>query len=93
MVSRANLPYMSAACVLVLAALSATPASPDDRDLLRETSADPYVFILFDTSGSMHWAPQCTQQQVDDGICEYLCPTGDCCKVFPSCARTTQSMT
>ncbi|NIS29021.1 MAG: hypothetical protein GWO04_03245, partial [Actinobacteria bacterium] len=56
-------------------------APADDRDLLRESSSDPYVFILFDTSGSMHWTPQCTREQFDAGVCDYLCPTGDC---FPS---------
>ena len=53
-------------------------AAADDRDLLRESSSDPYVFILFDTSGSMHWSPQCTQEQYDTGICDFLCPEGDC---------------
>ncbi len=53
-------------------------ASADDRDLLRESTSDPFVFILFDTSGSMHWSPQCTQEQFDGGICSFLCPTGSC---------------
>jgi hypothetical protein len=43
----------------------APPAAGDDRDLLRLSTAKPYVFILFDTSGSMHWSPRCTQEQVD----------------------------
>ena len=30
----------------------------DDRDLLRSSIADPYLFILLDTSGSMNWAPE-----------------------------------
>jgi hypothetical protein len=38
----------------------------------------PYVFFLFDTSGSMNYSPPCTQDQVDDGSCGFLCPTGDC---------------
>ncbi len=33
------------------------PAWSDDRDLLRETSGNPYVFVLFDTSGSMNLTP------------------------------------
>lgn len=37
-------------------------ASADDRDLLRKSSADPYVFIVLDTSGSMHWTPRCTAE-------------------------------
>lgn len=60
------------------AAIIATAATADDRDLLRTTSSDPYVFILFDVSGSMNWSPRCTQTQLDNGICEFLCPTGDC---------------
>jgi hypothetical protein len=62
----------------VLAALLAGGAAADDRDLLRESGANPYVFIVFDTSGSMHWTPKCTQEQFDDGTCDFLCPTGDC---------------
>lgn len=38
----------------------------------------PYVFILFDTSGSMNYSPPCTQTQIDAGQCSFLCPTGDC---------------
>ena len=63
----------------VLAALAgAPPAAADDRDLLRESTGRPYVFILFDTSGSMNWSPQCTQEQFNAGRCTFLCPTGDC---------------
>lgn len=40
--------------------------------------ANPYVFILFDTSGSMNYSPVCTQAQIDAGQCSFLCPTGDC---------------
>ena len=48
--------------LLLQVALLGLPGSPgraDDRDLLRRGSAKPYVFILFDTSGSMHWSPKC----------------------------------
>ncbi len=58
--------------------LLAVAAAAEDRDLLRQGTGDPYVFILFDTSGSMHWTPQCTQQSFDLGECDLLCPTGDC---------------
>lgn len=30
-------------------------AAADDRNLLRDDAADPYVFIVLDTSGSMNW--------------------------------------
>lgn len=61
-----------------LGLLGARPAGADDRNLLRTSGGDPYVMVLFDTSGSMNWAPKCTQAQVDAGICTFLCPTGDC---------------
>ncbi len=52
---------------LALLALGAGAAHADDRDLLRNSIADPYLFIILDTSGSMNWAPKNT-----------ACPTGDC---------------
>jgi hypothetical protein len=58
--------------------LCSSSLSGDDRDLLRTSSGNPYVFVLFDTSGSMNWTPRCTAAQVSAGICDYLCPTGDC---------------
>ena len=33
------------------------PAWSDDRDLLRQSSGDPYVFVILDTSGSMNEIP------------------------------------
>ena len=51
----------AAALLLALGALFwplARPARGDDRDLLRETSGNPYVFVLFDTSGSMNQRPE-----------------------------------
>ena len=63
---------------LLLALPVARPAGADDRDLLRRGTSDPYVFIVFDTSGSMHWSPKCTAEQVAAGTCDFLCPTGDC---------------
>lgn len=39
---------------------------------------EPYLFILFDTSGSTNYSPPCTQDQFDAGQCSFLCPTGDC---------------
>jgi Tfp pilus tip-associated adhesin PilY1 len=52
---------------LALLALGAGAARGDDRDLLRNSIADPYLFIILDTSGSMNWAPK-----------NATCPTGDC---------------
>ncbi|MBZ0111675.1 MAG: hypothetical protein K8J08_04370 [Thermoanaerobaculia bacterium] len=44
------------------------PLSADDRDFVRTSSEDPYVFVLFDVSGSMNWT----------GSQGGLCPGGDC---------------
>src|ERR1700755_2814344 len=45
---------------LALGMLLWTPARPawsDDRDLLRQSSGNPYVMVLLDTSGSMNEIP------------------------------------
>lgn len=68
----------SALALLGLVIAAAVPAAADDRDLLRKSAGKPYVFIIFDTSGSMHWSPKCTQEQFDAGTCDFLCPSGDC---------------
>ena len=54
--------------VALLALFGPGVARGDDRDLLRQAVADPYLFILLDTSGSMNWSPKDTAS----------CPTGDC---------------
>ena len=64
--------------VALVLCLGATAILADDRDLLRESSGEPYVFILFDTSGSMHWTPQCTAEGLAAGDCTELCEDGDC---------------
>ncbi|MEZ5332943.1 MAG: hypothetical protein R2991_13045 [Thermoanaerobaculia bacterium] len=64
--------------LLTVVTLAPDRAAADDRKLFTGFSTDPYVFILLDTSGSMHWSPKCTQEQFDAGICDYVCPTGDC---------------
>jgi hypothetical protein len=61
-----------------VAVLATAAARANDRALLRTGSGQPYVFILFDNSGSMNWAPKCTAEQVAAGICTFLCPNGDC---------------
>ncbi len=55
------------ATAALLSSLGAGAARGDDRDLLRQASAEPYLFILLDTSGSMNWTPKSA-----------ACPTGDC---------------
>ncbi len=64
--------------VALMLAMATPAARADDRELLRGSVSEPYVFIILDTSGSMHWSPKCTQTQFDNGECDVLCPTGDC---------------
>jgi Tfp pilus tip-associated adhesin PilY1 len=68
----------TAAVVSLLAVAFPVAAFADDRDLLRDSVGEPYVFILLDTSGSMHWTPPCTAEQAAKGTCSPVCPTGDC---------------
>ena len=82
--------------LVALAALAfAASASADDRQLLREGSGHPYVMVLLDTSGSMNWAPPCTQAQYDtfiddDGDSGGVCP--EHCRPRPrACAPATSS--
>lgn len=63
---------------LVFAALIANPTRGDDRDLLRRSQQNPYVFVLLDISGSMHLSIPCDQEDFDAGNCTHLCPTGEC---------------
>jgi Tfp pilus tip-associated adhesin PilY1 len=59
--------FRAAVTLALLALLSPLAAHCDDRDLLRSSIADPYLFILLDTSGSMNWTPKSD-----------ACPTGEC---------------
>lgn len=68
----------AAGIALAAVLLLPTAAQADDRDLLRESSEDPYLFIILDTSGSMHWSPPCSQALFNAGECSPLCPEGDC---------------
>lgn len=67
-----------AGTLLALAPIGSSRLLADDRDILRESTTKPYLFVILDTSGSMNWAPKCTAAQVAAGVCTYLCPTGDC---------------
>lgn len=66
---------LSCLAVAFLTAGLAMPASAQEEPL---PELDPYLFILFDTSGSMSWSPPCPQDKFDLGECAPLCPTGDC---------------
>lgn len=77
--------------LLALLALAA-PASADDRDLLRTSVGSPYVFVVFDTSGSMNYSTQCTaasaSSDIDptDGGCTFECTLGstECQRICPN---------
>jgi hypothetical protein len=51
----------------------ARPAAAQDC-----STVAPYVFVLFDTSGSMNWAPPCSQAELDAGFCSWRCDSSDC---------------
>ncbi len=60
------------------AALVAGTAHADDRSLLENTQTTPYVFIILDTSGSMHQEIACSASDVAAGYCTQECDPGDC---------------
>jgi hypothetical protein len=64
--------------IVGISILAGTTLLADDRDILRESTTKPYLFVILDTSGSMNWAPKCTAAQVTAGTCTYHCETGDC---------------
>lgn len=77
---RGSSPFLKAALGLVLISIVMSGgAAADDRDLLRDSSGSPYMFITMDTSGSMHWTPACTEEDacldIDpwDGKCTQEC--------------------
>ncbi|MEE8524695.1 MAG: PilC/PilY family type IV pilus protein [Thermoanaerobaculia bacterium] len=83
---RINLRHLMLAAAVLGAALAAIA---DDRDLLRETAANPYAFFIMDTSGSMNWTAPCTERDaaldIDpwDGQCTRECTMGDAvCEQF-----------
>ncbi|HVS62986.1 MAG TPA: PilC/PilY family type IV pilus protein [Thermoanaerobaculia bacterium] len=54
MSTRASLSSRLTLLIAVVLLLGPLAGSADDRDLFRERGADPYVFVMFDVSGSMH---------------------------------------
>jgi hypothetical protein len=54
---------------LLVAAACATAAAADDTKLFQESTAEPYVFILLDLSGSMNQSVPCSQQAMEAGEC------------------------
>ncbi|HWN43901.1 MAG TPA: hypothetical protein VNW71_16875 [Thermoanaerobaculia bacterium] len=76
--SRVTSRFVDVAAAVLSLFILGSPASADDRDLLRDSVGEPYVFILLDTSGSMHWTPTCTAAEFAANKCSLLCPDGDC---------------
>lgn len=50
-------PLLRLAGLLMLALLVTGTGLADDRDLVKETGEEPYLFVIFDVSGSMNWTP------------------------------------
>ncbi|MCM2270322.1 MAG: hypothetical protein NDJ75_09480, partial [Thermoanaerobaculia bacterium] len=72
---------LALAAPAVLGALLAAPVSAQimgDRQLLSTEGGDPYVMILFDTSGSMNWATACDEEDREAGRCEHECDSPNC---------------
>ncbi len=71
---------LTAAFGAVLLLALCARAAADDRDFVRKSVQNPYVFILLDVSGSMNWTPACSQAQFDAGLCPQVCTAagGDC---------------
>jgi hypothetical protein len=61
-----------------LLCLTAAPIAAQEEPPVCPEARPPYVFILMDTSGSLNLSSRCTQDQLDLGECQTLCPTGDC---------------
>ncbi|HEY6324752.1 MAG TPA: PilC/PilY family type IV pilus protein [Thermoanaerobaculia bacterium] len=71
----ASIAGMAAVLSLLLAA---PPARADDRSLLHSQQQNPYVFIILDTSGSMHQSTACSAADIAAAYCSELCVDGDC---------------
>ncbi len=64
--------------VALLSMLAIAAVPPLAAQTTCSGSSEPYVFILFDTSGSMNWSPPCSAAQFANGDCDWICPSGDC---------------
>jgi hypothetical protein len=62
----------------LLALLAVRPGTADDRRLLKTSTGDPYLMILMDTSASMSWASTCSEDDIDEGNCNFFCDTENC---------------
>jgi hypothetical protein len=69
--------FVSLAALAWLAATAAA-ARADDRSLLHGSQQNPYVFIILDTSGSMHQSTACSAADIAAHYCTEQCDQGDC---------------
>jgi hypothetical protein len=74
----AALTALAALAALAVITATAPAARADDRSLLHATQQSPYVFIILDTSGSMHQSTACTAADLAAGFCSEQCDQGDC---------------
>lgn len=51
------IPWRRLALSLAIAVALSTTGAADDRDLVKESGREPYLFVIFDVSGSMNWTP------------------------------------
>ncbi len=49
--------WLALGLLAVLSFAAAASLDADDRDLVREAGREPYLFVIFDVSGSMNWTP------------------------------------
>lgn len=75
---RMSLRTVLAGCAAGLGLFGLAGGSPAQAQVCNPATTPPYLFILFDTSGSMNWAPLCTVGEITAGDCSYLCTTGSC---------------
>ena len=61
-----------------LALLSFAPAPAPAQIIICEETAEPYVFILLDTSETMNRSAPCTAAQLAAGECGFACATSNC---------------
>ncbi len=59
-------PMFRLVCLLMVATLVTSTGIADDRDLVKESGEVPYLFVIFDVSGSMNWTPP----DLDNGLPE-----------------------
>lgn len=70
--------FSKAVLSLAGAALLMVPGAPAAAQVECLEEASPYLFILFDTSGSMNRTPPCSQAEINAGFCSSLCTGAEC---------------